>query len=98
MVFQDRVSLCGFGACPGTSSADQAGLELIEICLPSARIKEVHHHRPACSGLKNKIKGLPLDKMTLFAICVVSTQTHFSLHMVAVACSKIMCALKQMYK
>ncbi|KAM7317276.1 hypothetical protein ACRRTK_023578 [Alexandromys fortis] len=26
--------LCGFGACPGTSSVDQAGLELTEIRLP----------------------------------------------------------------
>ena len=26
--------MCGFGACPGTSSVDPAGLELTEICLP----------------------------------------------------------------
>ena len=26
--------LCGFGACPGTHSVDQAGLKLTEICVP----------------------------------------------------------------
>ena len=37
--FQDRVVLCS-PDCPGTHSVDQAGL-----CLPSARIKGMHHHR-----------------------------------------------------
>ena len=32
-IFQDRVSLCSFGTCPGTLSVDQAGLKLTEICL-----------------------------------------------------------------
>ena len=32
--------LCSFGACPGTLSVDQAGLELTEI-------KGVHHHCPS---------------------------------------------------
>ena len=32
--FQDRVSLCSFGACPRTCSVDQAGLKLTEINLP----------------------------------------------------------------
>ena len=32
--FPDRVSLCNSPGCPGTSSVDQAGLELTEICLP----------------------------------------------------------------
>lgn len=47
-VFQDRISLCSL-SCPGTSSADQAGLlELTEIlCLPSAGIKGVYHYWPA---------------------------------------------------
>ena len=30
---QDQVSLCSAG-CPGTHSVDQAGLELMEVCLP----------------------------------------------------------------
>ena len=34
LVFQDRVSLSSFGACPRTRSVDQAGLELTEIHLP----------------------------------------------------------------
>ena len=29
-----KVSLCNFGACPGTSAIEQAGLELTEIHLP----------------------------------------------------------------
>ena len=33
LIFQDRVSLCSFGACPGTCSVDQADLELTEINL-----------------------------------------------------------------
>ena len=33
-VFRDRVSLCSFGAYPGTCSGEQAGLEHREICLP----------------------------------------------------------------
>ena len=31
--FQDRVFLCGSPGCLGTHSVDQAGLELIDICL-----------------------------------------------------------------
>ena len=34
LVFEDRVSLCSFGAWPGTSSVAQAGLELTELRLP----------------------------------------------------------------
>ena len=30
----DRVSLCSFGACPGTWSIDHAGLKLTEILMP----------------------------------------------------------------
>jgi hypothetical protein len=43
-VLWDRVSLCSPG-CPGTHSADQAGLELRSacLCLQSARIKGVRH-------------------------------------------------------
>jgi hypothetical protein len=43
LVFRDRVSLCSPG-CPGTHSADQAGLELTDIFLPfppSSEIKGV---------------------------------------------------------
>ena len=47
----DRVSLCS-PSCPGICSVDEAGLELIEMCLPqpsSAGIKGVHHHHSAIS-------------------------------------------------
>jgi len=40
-VFQDRVSLWSPDS-PGTYSVDQAGLELTEIQLPSAGIKDMH--------------------------------------------------------
>jgi hypothetical protein len=33
--------------CPGTLFVDQAGLELIEICLPSAGIRGMSHYCPA---------------------------------------------------
>jgi hypothetical protein len=49
-VFQDRVSLCSPG-CPGTHFVDQAGLELRNppaTASPSAGIKGVDHHFPAC--------------------------------------------------
>ena len=42
--------LCSFGACPGTRSVDQAGLELTEISLPlplPPGIKDVCHHHLA---------------------------------------------------
>lgn len=32
-VFRDRVSPCSFGACSGSCSVDQVGLQLTEICL-----------------------------------------------------------------
>ena len=42
------VSLCNSPSCSVTQFADQASLELIEICLPlPAGIKGVCHHRPA---------------------------------------------------
>ena len=34
LVFQDNISLCSFGDCPGTSSAAQGDLELTEVSLP----------------------------------------------------------------
>ncbi|KAL6039957.1 hypothetical protein STEG23_016903 [Scotinomys teguina] len=43
----DRVSLCSFGAYPGSPSVDQADLELTEIHLPlplNAGIKGVRYH------------------------------------------------------
>jgi hypothetical protein len=46
LVFRDRVSLCSPG-CPGTHSADQAGLELRNLpasAPPSAGIKGVRYH------------------------------------------------------
>ena len=39
LVFRDRVSLCGFGAYPGTRSGVQAGLVLTEIRLPLLGLK-----------------------------------------------------------
>jgi hypothetical protein len=48
-VSRDRVSLYSPG-CPGTHFVDQAGLETQKsscLCLPSAGIKGVRHHRPA---------------------------------------------------
>lgn len=47
-VFWDRVSLCSF--------VDQSGLETCtEIRLPSARIKDVHHHCPAVLFFKTNL-------------------------------------------
>ena len=43
--FQDRVSLCS----PGTQFVDQAGQKSACLCLPSAGIKGVLHHRLALS-------------------------------------------------
>ena len=50
--FQGRISLYNSASCPGTHCVDQAGLKLTEtvcLCLPSARIKGMRHHCPACS-------------------------------------------------
>ena len=48
--FQDRVSLCNSPGCPGTLFVGKAGLKLTErsacLCLWSASIKGMHHHRP----------------------------------------------------
>lgn len=51
-VFQDRILLCSFGACPGVHSVDQVDLQLIRsafFCLPSAETKGVYHHHQAYS-------------------------------------------------
>ena len=50
VLFFETGFLCSFGACLGTRSVDQAGLELTEIHVPlplSAGIKGVQHHCPA---------------------------------------------------
>ena len=57
LVFRYRVSLYIPG-CPGTHFVDQAGLELRNpacLCLPSAGIKGVHHHRPAVFVFLNRV-------------------------------------------
>jgi hypothetical protein len=42
--FQNRVSLYNSPSCPETCSVGQAGLKLMENCLPRAGIKGLHHH------------------------------------------------------
>ena len=43
--FQDRVSLCSFGACPELAPEDYVGLKLTEICLPLPSKCMRHHQR-----------------------------------------------------
>ena len=52
LVFQDRFSLCTFGACPGTHSVDQLASNSqrsVCLCLPSAGIRGVCLHHLAHS-------------------------------------------------
>jgi hypothetical protein len=48
LVFQDSVSLCSPG-CPGTHSADQAGLELPASAPPSTGIKKKKKKKKVCA-------------------------------------------------